>query len=130
VISSSCGSCGGYYSSYGYGYDGGYARVSRPVTTIVASSTPSVKTQLTLHVPTDAKVTLAGVETKQTGEVRQFATTKLPSGQTWSDYKIVVETTHDGQVQREERTITLTGGQNEDLAINFTNDSTKQVAQQ
>lgn len=130
VISSSCGSCGGYYSSYGYGYDGGYARVSRPVTTIVASSTPAVKTMLTLHVPADAKVTLAGVETKQTGEVRQFATTKLASGQHWNDYKIVVESSHDGQVQREEKTITLTGGQNEDLAINFTNDSTQQVAQQ
>lgn len=129
VISSSCGSCGGYgYTSYGY--DGGYARISSQVTTVVASSTPAIKTQLTLHVPADAKVTLAGVETKQTGEVRQFATTKLASGQNWNDYKIVVETTHDGQVQREERTITLTGGQNEDLAINFTNDSNKQVAQQ
>ncbi|HEX4415856.1 MAG TPA: TIGR03000 domain-containing protein [Lacipirellulaceae bacterium] len=128
VITSSCGSCGGYgYESYS---DGGYARVNSRVSTVVASSAPAVKTQLTLHVPADAKVTLAGVETKQTGEVRQFATTKLASGQNWNDYKIVVETTHDGQVQHEERTITLTGGQNEDLAINFTNDSTKQVAQQ
>ena len=82
------------------------------VTTIVASSTPAVKTRLTLHVPADAKVTLAGVETKQTGEVRQFATSKLASGQTWSDYKVVIETTHDGKVQREERSLTLTGGQN------------------
>ncbi len=128
VISSSCGSCGGY-SSYGYS-DGGYASVSRPVTTIVASSTPAVKTRLTLHVPADATVTLAGVETKQTGEVRQFATSKLASGQTWSDYKVVIETTRDGKVQREERSLTLTGGQDQDLAINFTNDSSQQVAQQ
>jgi uncharacterized protein (TIGR03000 family) len=85
---------------------------------------------LTLHVPADAKVTLAGVETKQTGEVRQFATSKLASGQNWNDYKIVVETTQDGKVQREERTNTLTGGQNHDLAVNFTNDSSQQVAQQ
>ncbi len=128
VISSSCGSCGGY-SSYGYS-DGGYATVSRPVTTIVASSTPAVKTRLTLHVPADATVTLAGVETKQTGEVRQFATSKLASGQTWSDYKVVIETTRDGKVQREERSLMLTGGQDQDLAINFSNDSTQQVAQQ
>jgi uncharacterized protein (TIGR03000 family) len=128
VISSSCGSCGGY-SSYGYS-DGGYTTVSRPVTTNFASSTPAVKTRLTLHVPADATVTLAGVETKQTGEVRQFATTKLASGQNWNDYKVVIETTRDGKVQREERSLTLTGGQDQDLAINFTNDSTQQVAQQ
>jgi uncharacterized protein (TIGR03000 family) len=132
VISNSCGSCGGggYYSSYGYGYDGGYARVSRPVTTIVASSTPAVSTRLTLHVPADAKVTLAGVETKQTGEVRQFATSRLASGQNWNDYKVVIESTIDGKVQREERTITLTGGQDQELAVNFASDSTQQVAQQ
>ncbi len=130
---SSCGSCGsygGYYSSYGYGYvGGGYVRVSRPVTTVVASTTPAVKTQLTLHVPAEAKVILAGVETKQTGEVRQFATSKLPAGQTWDDYKVVIEVTKDGKTLREERTIKLTGGQNQELAVDFANDSTRQVAQ-
>ena len=135
VISSSCGSCGGYsscdscggYSSYGVVY-GGYA-VSRPVsTTVIASSEPTVKTRLTLHVPADAKVTLAGVETKQTGEVRQFATSKLASGQNWSDYQVVIETTRDGKTLREERTLTLTGGQDQDLAVNFENDSNTQIA--
>ncbi|HEX3601948.1 MAG TPA: TIGR03000 domain-containing protein, partial [Lacipirellulaceae bacterium] len=126
--SSSCGSCGGGYSYYGYG-DGGYA-VSRPVTTVVASSAPAIKTSLTLHVPADAKVTLAGVETKQIGEVRQFATSRLAAGQTWADYKVVIEVTRDGKTQSEERTITLTGGQNQDLAVNFANDSNQQVAQQ
>jgi uncharacterized protein (TIGR03000 family) len=127
VSYSSCGSYGGGYSSYGY-YDGGYVRVSRPTTVVVAKAVPTVKTRLTLHVPADAKVTLAGVETKQTGEVRQFATSKLASGQTWSDYTVVVETTRDGKTLREERTLNLVGGQDQDLAIAFTSDSNEQVA--
>ncbi len=127
----SCGSCGGYSSVgnvYYGGYYGGYA-VSRPVTTTVVASTPAVKTRLTLHVPADAKVTLAGVATKQTGEVRQFATSRLAAGQNWDDYKVVVETTRGGKTLREERTLKLTGGQDQDLAVNFENDSNAQVAQ-
>jgi uncharacterized protein (TIGR03000 family) len=122
---------GGYAASY---YDGGYARsgvvydrvvTSRPATrTIVAA--PAVKTRLTLRVPAEAKVTLAGSTTKQAGEVRQFATTKLGNGQVWDGYKVVVELERDGQTLREERTIKLTGGKAQELMINF--DST-QVAQ-
>ena len=66
---------------------------------------------------------LAGVETKQTGEVRQFATSKLASGQIWDDYKVVIEMTRDGKTVREERTLKLTGGQDQELAVNFESDS-------
>jgi uncharacterized protein (TIGR03000 family) len=83
---------------------------------------------LTLRVPAEAKVTLAGVETKQTGEVRQFATSKLASGQNWNDYKVVVEVTRDGKTQREERTLKLTGGQDQELAVDFASDASTQVA--
>ena len=135
------GSCGSYGGSFSGGYygDGGYAssritygRIvsSKPVTsTVVASETPAVKTRLTLHVPADAKVTLAGVETKQTGDVREFATSKLAAGQSWGEYQVVVETTRDGKTLVEERTINLIGGQDQDLAVNFENDSNQQVAQ-
>lgn len=125
----SCGSCGsdGGYSYYGAGY-GGYVVSSRPSTRVIASA-PVVKTKLILHVPADAKVTLAGVETQQTGEVRQFATSKLAAGQVWSDYKVVVETTRDGKTVREERTLSLTGGQDQDLAVNFDSKQTDQIAQ-
>jgi len=102
--------------------------VSRPRAVVVASA-PAVKTKLTLRVPADAKVTLAGVETKQTGEVRQFATSKLASGQVWSNYTVVVETTRDGQTVREERTLNLTGGQDQELAVNFDSKQTDQIAQ-
>jgi uncharacterized protein (TIGR03000 family) len=124
----SCGSCGSYgggYAYYGGYYGGGYAssRVIYDGVVVAAKPAADVKTRLTIHVPADAKVTLAGVETKQTGAVRQFATTRLSSGQTWDGYKVVAEVKQNGQTLREERTIKLTGGEAQELSINF--DSTK-----
>jgi uncharacterized protein (TIGR03000 family) len=81
---------------------------------------------LTLRVPADATVTLAGVSTKQTGEVRQFTTTKLAEGQIWDNYTITVALERNGQTLREERTIKLTGGQSQELSINF---DSQQLAQ-
>ena len=123
----SCGSCGGSYSSCDSCGDGGYAgtRViyggvvsSSPSTTVVASA-PAVKTSLTIRVPADAKISLAGVDTKQSGDVRQFATTRLAAGQTWDGYKVVVELNKNGQTLHEERTIKLIGGEAQELSINF-----------
>jgi uncharacterized protein (TIGR03000 family) len=126
------GSHGSYGGGGGYAYsDGGYARSGRviygPVVrtervlpareTIVAQTMP--KTRLTLHVPSNAVVTLAGVPTKQTGEVRLYTTTRLASGQVWDDYKVVVSLESNGQTLRQERTIQLTGGQAQELSINF-----------
>lgn len=115
--SASCGSCGGSVSYYGG--DDGYASARVISSTVVASSAPAVKTSLTLHVPADAKVTLAGVDTKQSGEARQFATTRLAAGQKWEGYKVVVEMNKDGKAQREERTVNLVGGESQELSINF-----------
>jgi uncharacterized protein (TIGR03000 family) len=120
-----------HYSSGGYARTGVVyddvvvVRNATPATTVIASK-PAVKTSLTLHVPAEAKVTLAGVSTKQTGEVRQFATTKLSTGQVWDDYKVVVEMESDGQTLREERTLKLTGGQPQELTVNF---DSNQIAQ-
>jgi uncharacterized protein (TIGR03000 family) len=129
----SCGSSGGSGGSYGGSYsyggydDGGYASTrviydgvatSRPSSTVVASA-PAVKTSLTIRVPAEAKITLAGVSTKQSGDVRQFATTRLAAGQTWDGYKVVVEMNKNGQTLHEERTIKLIGGEAQDLSINF-----------
>jgi uncharacterized protein (TIGR03000 family) len=128
----SYGSGGGYATAY-YG-DGGYARsgvvydrvVVRESKPATVASVPAVKTRLTLRVPAEAKVTLAGVETKQSGEVRQFATNKLRAGQVWDGYKVVVEVNRDGQTLREERTLKLTGGQPQELNIDF---ASNQLAQ-
>jgi len=114
----SCGSAGGYVvvSRGGPVY---YASGQRQAGAVVAAQKPVVKTQLTLKVPAEAKVTLAGVETKQSGEVRQFSTTRLAAGQAWQNYQIVVELDRDGQTLREERTVTLTGGRAQELSIGF-----------
>jgi uncharacterized protein (TIGR03000 family) len=134
--SGSHGGYGGSHGSYGGGggyasYEGGYARRGRvlygPVVrterispareTIVAQPMP--KTRLTLHVPADAVVTLAGVPTKQIGEVRLYTTTRLASGQVWDNYTVVVSLERDGQTLRQEKTIQLTGGRSQELSINF-----------
>lgn len=115
---------GGSYVSSGVVYEGVVVRESaKPV---VVASAPAVKTRLTLNVPAEAKVTLAGVETKQSGAIRQFATTKLAAGQTWEGYTVVVEMEKDGQTVREERTLKLIGGQPQELTVNF---DSNQIAQ-
>ncbi len=144
--SGSHGGWGGSHGSYGggggYAYsDGGYARSRRviygPVVrtervspareTIVARPMP--KTRLTLRVPADAVVTLAGVPTKQIGELRQYTTTRLASGQVWDDYKVVVSLERDGQTLRQERTLQLTGGQSQELSVDFdSNDALAQLS--
>ena len=69
-----------------------------------------VKTALILHVPADAKVTLAGAATEAQGEVREFVTTKLPAEATWADYTVRVEVVRDGQTLVQEQKLTLTAG--------------------
>jgi uncharacterized protein (TIGR03000 family) len=117
----SCGSYGGaavsYYQSGGY-----YAARERAAVApryAVAESAPAAKTTLKLNVPADAKVTLAGVETKQSGEAREFSTSRLTAGQAWQNYTIHVEVERNGQVLAQDQTITLTGGTTQELSINF-----------
>lgn len=81
-----------------------------------------VATKLTVEVPENAKITLAGAETKQTGVKREFVTTKLGKGQTWDNYQIRVEMEQNGKVVSQERTITLRGGDSQELTFDFEGD--------
>jgi uncharacterized protein (TIGR03000 family) len=76
-------------------------------------------TTLRLHVPTDAAVTLAGSPTKATGAVRIFTTNVLASGQTWDDYKIEVSVERDGQIVKQEKTLSLVAGQSRTVRFDF-----------
>jgi uncharacterized protein (TIGR03000 family) len=76
-------------------------------------------TTLTLNVPADAQVTLAGNPTTSRGATREFSTAVLAAGQQWDDYQVVVTVTRDGQPVSQEKTITLTGGQSRTLAFDF-----------
>ena len=48
-------------------------------------------------MPADAKVFLAGNESKSTGANREFVTTKLAAGQSWDNYTVRVELMRNGQ---------------------------------
>lgn len=74
-------------------------------------------TKLTLIVPADAKVFLAGRETKSKGRVREFTTTKL-SGE-WADYPIRVEFTQDGDTMVKEEMVSLHVGDAQELRFDF-----------
>ena len=63
-------------------------------------------TSLTLRVPADAKVFLAGNATGSTGEVRHFETATLAAGQVWRNYEVKVQAVVDGS----ERTISSAVG--------------------
>ena len=92
---------------------------SAPEKEPVAATDANSETKLTLTVPAEAKVTLAGTVTKQTGKVRHFASRHLADGQTWDDYTILVEVERDGKKLSDERTIKLVGGQSRELVFNL-----------
>jgi len=92
------------------------APAAKPVST---KSTEDKTTTLRLHVPADAKVTLAGAATKSTGPVRVFNTSKLADGQTWENYVVRAELTQDGQTVTREATITLNAGETRELTLDF-----------
>ncbi len=74
-------------------------------------------TSLTLHVPAQANVWLAGNNTSSTGEVRLFETSSLHEGQTWKNYEIRVTIVVDGREQVASKTIDLLAGASVELSI-------------
>jgi uncharacterized protein (TIGR03000 family) len=85
-------------------------------------SSNSNETSLTLHVPSDAKVYLAGNSTKAGGETRIFRTPRLNTGSTWEGYTVRVELERGGRTLTKEETITLKGGESQELRFDFDGD--------
>ncbi|MEX2174065.1 MAG: TIGR03000 domain-containing protein [Pirellulaceae bacterium] len=77
------------------------------------------ETSLTIHVPAEAKVYLAGNETNAQGETRVFRTTGLSGGKAWNDYTVRVEFEQDGRVVSQEKTIDLSAGESQELTFDF-----------
>jgi uncharacterized protein (TIGR03000 family) len=75
------------------------------------------KTSVTLRVPADAKVWLAGNATASTGDVRTFETSSLPAGKTWKGYEIRVAAVVDGQERTVSKVIDLAAGDVVDLTL-------------
>jgi uncharacterized protein (TIGR03000 family) len=85
-------------------------------------ATASAETSLTVHVPADAKVYLAGNATKASGETRIFRTTGLTGSKSWEGYTIRVELDRGGRTLTKEETITLKAGQSQELSFDFEGD--------
>jgi len=85
--------------------------------TSISFEAAAPKTSVTLRVPADAKVWLAGNPTASTGEVRTFATSILASGKTWKGYEIRVAAMVDGQERSVSKVIDLSAGDAIDLTL-------------
>lgn len=75
------------------------------------------RTSLTLRVPADAKVWLAGKPTNASGTVRRFETEALKPGERWSGYEVRVVTTEAGTEKVTRKVIDLVGGESTKLAL-------------
>jgi uncharacterized protein (TIGR03000 family) len=78
-------------------------------------ATRKLETKVTLRVPAEAKVTLAGNSTESHGELRTFTTANLKEGMVWDDY--TVEVTHQGQTKKQQ--LRLVAGDQLELAFQF-----------
>lgn len=79
----------------------------------------SPETVVQLHVPAEAKVVLAGNETKGSGAVRTFRTTQLAAGQKWENYTVRVLLESNGRQLSQERTINVAAGDTVELNFEF-----------
>jgi uncharacterized protein (TIGR03000 family) len=79
----------------------------------------AAETSLTLHVPEDATIKLAGTSVTGSGPVRVFKTDRLSAGQEWAGYTVEVSVNRGGQEVTRAQTITLTAGENRDLTFDF-----------
>jgi uncharacterized protein (TIGR03000 family) len=86
------------------------------------NASASAETSLTVHVPADAKVFLAGNTTKASGETRVFRTTGLTGNKSWNDYTVRVELERGGRTITKEETISLKAGESQELRFDFDGD--------
>lgn len=81
-----------------------------------------VETKVTLRVPAQATVTLAGNEMQTLGETRVFSTAALAKGETWENYDIVVTMLRDGKPVTKRKVIDLIGGDQREIVFDFNAD--------
>jgi uncharacterized protein (TIGR03000 family) len=101
------------------------AGVNKTVDFEFAANSPMV-TSVTLNVPEDAKVRLAGSETTTVGSSRYFSTSALKAGEKWDNYTVSVTVNRNGKDIVEERTVSLNAG--DSLTLDFDLDRESRVA--
>lgn len=83
------------------------------------NSDAAPETVVTVNVPEDAKVYLAGNETKGEGSVRIFRTNKLAKGAKWAGYTVQASVERNGKTITRERTLDLQAGDSRTLTFDF-----------
>jgi uncharacterized protein (TIGR03000 family) len=86
---------------------------------VQTAASGETRTTLKVRLPADAKLFLAGREMKATGPVREFSTTRLPSGSEWATYAIRAVVDRDGHKDVREQTVSLRAGETRELSIDF-----------
>ena len=86
---------------------------------VTVTKNADTTTVVKLHVPADAKVTLAGNETKGSGAIRTFRTTQLKPGEQWSNYTVNVTAVINGQSVSKMRTVNVVAGSTTELTFDF-----------
>jgi uncharacterized protein (TIGR03000 family) len=89
----------------------------------------NTRTTLIVRLPADAKLFLAGHQTKATGEVREFSTTRLAGGSEWNTYAIRAVVNRNGRDEVREQTISLKAGESRDVTISFDSLASDKVAE-
>ena len=92
---------------------------AEPASSSDTASKVTPETVVTLHVPENAKVSLAGNDTKGSGDIRTFRTRQLAKGQAWNNYTIRVTADVNGAPITREKTIDLLAGSDHDFTFNF-----------
>jgi uncharacterized protein (TIGR03000 family) len=85
----------------------------------ISAADAIVKTTLTLRVPSDAKVILAGHRTRNVGTTRVFSTAELAVGEAWEAYEIQVVVTRNGRDMVRRHKVTVHGGDSRELRFDF-----------
>lgn len=76
-------------------------------------------TVVSLNVPADATITLAGNPIAGSGPQRVFRTRQLSAGQSWEDYTVEVTAVIDGETVVRSKTIDIAAGSTHDLTFDF-----------
>ncbi|REJ67452.1 MAG: TIGR03000 domain-containing protein [Planctomycetota bacterium] len=103
------------------------ARTSDESTPILAAASV-MRTRLTVNLPSDAQLTLAGVDTDSSGKTRTFSTSRLSEGQTWENYTIVASVVRDGRTLTKQMTIELEAGEDREVTLDFEDQRVAQLA--
>jgi uncharacterized protein (TIGR03000 family) len=93
------------------------------------AATAETRTTLIVHVPDDAKLYLAGHETRSTGPVREFSTTRLPNGSEWTTYAVRAVVERDGRQEVREENVSLKAGESREVTLSFDSLASEKVAE-